>query len=246
MLEGGALSLTAFGLPEEADLVWATLLRWPDITLAELAARVEMPAALVSPLLSDLRDAGLVCAASNRLGVAPLDPSVVVEQRIALQQRDLATRLDTLSRMRADLPALTDQFTRGAERLQSHLEMEILEGIDAIRAFLGRCAETVRSESLSLDDCTTTPDGLNASRPYDYARLERGVTSKSILASPAVASPATFAYFDSLSKAGEQVRTTAVIPARCVIHDREVAILPVDSGDVRRAAVVVRARTIID
>jgi DNA-binding CsgD family transcriptional regulator len=245
MPEGRHLSLAEVGLSPDADLVWKLLLRTPDLTLAQACIRTGLSPTAVYERIGELAAAGFLQKAEVPLRWVPVEPSVAVEQHIAVEQRHLADRLAMLSEMRNDLPDLTADFSRGRERLAPRMEMQILEGIDAIRPWLATACANARTEIISMQTAVSTA-GLHAARAVDFDTLARGVIGRTLLDTAGLDDPDHVAYYEELSAAGESIRVVRALPARAIIYDREVAILPVDPADLKRAAVVVRAHTIVD
>lgn len=239
------LSLSEVGLSQEADVVLRTLLRTPDLTPVALSSQTQLSASAVDGALAELASAGFLQMATVPVGWIPVDPAVAVEQRIAHEQRQLADRLAVLSELRAELPALKTEFSRGLDRLQPRMEMEILVGLETIREWIAASSDAVRMEVLNIQTAGST-GGIEGALGVDLSMLERGVSERTLVDASDLEIPEHVAYYERTSAAGEQVRAVDTVPARVSIFDREVAILPVDAADVRRAAIVVRAHTIVD
>jgi len=238
-------SLRELGLSADADVAWRALLRAPDLTLADLCAGTGLSAAGAAAAVDELAAAGLLHRADVPLGWIPLEPTVAVEQRIAAEQHELAERLSALSAMRAGVADLAAEFSRGRERLAPRMEMEILDGLDSIREWLTFACTNARFEILSMMTAVSM-EGIESARSIDFGSLARGVAGRTLVDSAALDDPRRVAYFEALSAAGERTRAVRVVPARVLIFDRETAVLPVDANDITRAAVVVRAHTIVD
>lgn len=239
------LSLAEVGLSPDADRVWKVLLRTPDLAMEQIAATAGLSPTRTSAGVAELAAAGFLQRAAVPLGWVPVDPSVAVEQHIAVEQRQLADRLAALSDMRNDLPALTADFSRGRERLAPGTDIQILEGIDAIRGWLATACANVRTEALSMQTAVSTA-GLHAARTLDFGMLARGVTGRTLVDAAGLDDPEHITYYEELSAAGEAIRAVQALPARALIIDREVVVLPVDATDVKRAALVIRAHTVVD
>lgn len=244
MVESSRLSLTEVGLSADADLAWRVLIRAPDLSLADLAATAGLSRAAAAAVVGELGAAGLLRRADVALGWVPVEPTVAVEQRIAAEQRQLAERLSSLSAMRADLADLSADFSRGCERLAPRMEMEILTGLENIRTYLAAASTNAKVEILSMMT-RVSMEGLECARPVDFGSLARGVAGRTLVDSAALDDPDRLAYFEALSAVGEKTRAVPTVPARMLIYDREFAVLPVDASDIGRAAVVVRAHTIV-
>ena len=245
MPEPRRLSLSVVGLSDAADVVLRTLLRTPDVSAPELSARTQLSAADVDAAIAELASAGFLQMATVPIGWVPVDPAVAIEKRIAVEQRQLADRLAVLSELRATLPALQSEFSRGRDRLQPRMEMEILAGVEAIRAWIASASASARVEVLNMQTAGSTGD-IQGALTADLSMLDRGVVERTLVDASDLEIPEHVSYYEQLSAAGERVRAVSSVPARASIFDREVAILPVDATDVRRAAVVVRAHTIVD
>jgi len=245
MVERRRLSLTEVGLSADADVVWRVLIRAPDLMLADLSAAAGLSSTAAGAAVDELGAAGFLRKADVASGWIPVEPTVAVEQRIAAEQRDLAERMSALSAMRADAADLTAEFSRGRERLAPRMEMEILVGLEAIRDWLNSAGLNAKFEILSMMT-RVSMEGLESARPVDFSTLARGIAGRTLVDSAALDDPRQVTYLEALSAVGEKTRAVPTVPARMVIYDREVAVLPVDANDMGRAAIVVRAHTIVD
>src|SRR5436189_5575059 len=124
VIEGGETSLTAFGLSADADLVWHLLLRWPDLDRSVLGERAGINTERVDAAVDELGQRGFVEPAITALGVTPVDPMIAVEHAVAVEQRELATRLTQLSDLRTHLPWLAREYARGRQRIDAELPIE--------------------------------------------------------------------------------------------------------------------------
>lgn len=239
------ISLTTFGLSADADLLWRALLRWPDVDRAELCERAGVDAERACAAAMELVERGFAESAPTALGVTATDPTIAIEHAAALEQRELASRLSQLSELRTHLPLLAEDYTRGRQRLDQELPIEVVDGVEATRSRLQLMSQSARVETLNLDHLSK-PSGLAASRPEDIAMLARGVRARTIVQRDAMDNAEIFRGFALLAAAGEQIRVVDQVPERMIICDNELAVVPLDAADLYRGAIFIRVRTIID
>jgi DNA-binding CsgD family transcriptional regulator len=243
--ETSDVSLTAFALSTDADLLWPALLRWPDLDRGALCARAGIDNERAGAALEELVERGFAQAADTAVGVAPVDPKVAIEHVVSVEQRELGARLSQLSDLRALLPALAEEYERGRQRVDKELPIEVVDGIEATRARVLLLARSTRVETLNMD-VSSRPQGLNASRKDDLALLNRGISARTIVQSMTLDDEEMFNGFALLAAAGEQIRVIDQLPARMVVADREVAVLQLDPQDIYRGAIIIRLRIIVD
>jgi len=246
MVEGGETSLTAFGISADADLLWHVLLRWPDLDRDALCQRASIDGERVVAALEELRRRGFVESAPSALGLAPVNPAIAVEHAVAVEQRELAARLSQLSNLQAQLPALAQAYSRGRQRIDAELPIEVVDGLEATRSRLILAARSARVEALSVEDEGSTPSGMAAALEIDLEALRRGVHSRTIVQRDCLDEEDVFRYFGTLAAAGEHIRVIDRVPGRMLVFDNEVAVIPLDTADQPRGAIFVRVRTIVD
>src|SRR4051812_14158627 len=166
--EGGKASLGAFGVSADADLVWQVLLRWPDLGRGALCQRAGIDDERVEAAIEELGHRGFVEPAPTALGLAPVDPAIVINHAVAIEQRDLAARLSQLSDLRAHLPALAHEYAQGRQRIDAKLPIEVVTGLEATRMRLLLLSRSVRHESMSIE-VHNSPKARAIALPDDLA-----------------------------------------------------------------------------
>ena len=245
MTGGGDRQLQALGLSATAETVWQALLRWPDADRADLSSRAGADGDQVDAALQELQERGLVEPAPAPLGFAAADPRIAIEYAVAAEQRDLADRLTNLSALRAHLPALAQEYARGRQRIDAELPIEVVNGLEATRSRILMLEEAAHTEVLSVQE-QLSPRPVVAALQQDLASLARGVAGRTLVQRDALADEEAFHYFGTVAAAGEQVRMVDQVPARLLVFDNEVAVVPLDASDRARGALFVRVRTIVD
>lgn len=247
MTAEGEPSLGVFGVSADADRVWQTLLRWPDLGLVALRAKTGFDDGRVEHAVEELRIRGFVEPAPTELGLSAVDPMVSIEHAVAIEQRELAGRLSALSDVRARLPALARVYAQGRQRIDAALPIEVVEGREATQHRLLLLSREARTETLSIDGVQTDAAGRAMSLDDDLAVLGRGVPGRTIVAHETLdVDEETFRYFTTVAAAGEQVRVLNRIPTRMLVFDNEVVVVPLDPADQARGAIFIRVRTIVD
>lgn len=132
-----------------------------------------------------------------------------------------------LDQLREDL----DELTLTTAHLQDDTALELIPGVGDVRKLITGLADGCRTEVL-----TSQPGGardeevLQESLERTERLLERGVRMRTLYQHTARFSPATASFVERVTPLGAQVHTLAHGFPRCIIFDREVAILPLSDG----------------
>ncbi|MET9320076.1 LuxR C-terminal-related transcriptional regulator [Streptomyces sp. NPDC003038] len=229
--------LALLGLDSWAEELYRAMLAHPGMGVAELAALLGRSEPEIRASLDRLHELSLI-RPSQEDGLRAVTPELGMEVLLAQQQAELAAQQQRIEASRVAAAQLIAQF---ADRrpVPGGADVEHLVGIEQIREKLAVLTRRVRREVMTFHPGGAQSEGnLEAAKPLDEELLERGVRMRTVYLDSVRNSPHTVAYAEWLAARGGQVRTTASLPVRMVLVDREIAVIPVDSEDSRRAAVV--------
>ncbi|MBV9484895.1 MAG: hypothetical protein JO246_02445 [Frankiaceae bacterium] len=238
--------LTEFGASADADVVWRMLLRNPAMSAPALASLVGLDLAAVERAIDELLAANLVRGGSSATGVVPIDPTLSMESRIVRAERAVAERLEALALVRAQIPALSEEFMRGRAPDHDLPGFEVVTGLDNIRTQVYLAGERVRHDIRATEHHMTPSPDFAHGRACQLALLDRGVRDRTIVSSDALAHPALRAEYLLMRDHGHQARTLPDITTRIIIYDRDLAIVPVDPTRLECGAIFIRVPSIID
>ncbi len=152
-------------------------------------------------------------------------------RRAARATAEIAVRQQRLNRIVARIGTETS-----APRTLEHLE-----GSAAVQAWMDAHLPAVRSEVASLVPGGAQPrQSLAAAAERNRPLRARGVRVRGVFLISATHDPVTRQYVREATQLGVEYRTVASLPLRLVIVDREVALLPLKTGQDQLGAAVVR------
>ncbi|WP_461037731.1 LuxR C-terminal-related transcriptional regulator [Streptomyces mayteni] len=173
-------------------------------------------------------------------GRVAISPESAADALLAPMEKDILQRRIAMAATRTKLHALSGDYLEARSMRSAKSSIEIVEGIDNIRAViddLGRtCAKSLDS---LVHGGAQTEEGVRAALAVDRELLSRGIRMRSIFHHSARRDRATTLYAATLSNAGGQVRSIAVLPSRMLIFD-DCAVLPLDPLNTAGGAALVR------
>lgn len=232
-------------LPALDQTAYRALLRTPQLTGEELAARLHVPPPELADVVARLSSAGLL--RRTRAGWRPVRPDRALGPELDAAEAEVERRRQDVVEARRELTSLVEDYLTGRERGGGDVEVEVLQGIGAIRARVDQLMAGVRAELLtfSSDLAEVDAEGIESWRAHDMPLLARGVVSRSVQPPEIREHPLIWAYAEETWRAGEQVRIADRLPPRMVVRDREVAILPLDPHDPRSGVLVVWSQSLV-
>jgi DNA-binding CsgD family transcriptional regulator len=235
------MSLAELGFTDLQERIYRRLLAgsYPDLDL--LAERLTTPPDEVRAALAELVELGVLQRdVAEPLGVRVPRPAVAVGQLIERLEDDLMRRYRRISDKRAVLAELESGYVHGAERDDAG-GIERVESLPAIRERLEELSFFTRSSVYAVQPGgPQSKASLDASRPLDQRGLRRGIDMRVIHDVAVLDDEINRTYLRELVSGGAQIRVTRDPLSRMVIMDREVAVVPLDPGDSRRGALIVR------
>ncbi|MGW7313832.1 LuxR C-terminal-related transcriptional regulator [Streptomyces sp. NPDC054854] len=175
-----------------------------------------------------------------------LSPQAAADSLLAGDERELEQRRREITSRREELAALTPDYLDARHLRSTSDNVEILEGVETVRAMLTDLAALSRR---SVDSMVTggaqSERALDAALPLDRKLLERGIALRSLFVGPARSHPPTLRYLRAIQKLGAHVRISPLLPTRMLIYDGETAVIPLDPNHTSQGAVLIRSQTIL-
>lgn len=237
-----------FGLTERQSTIYRTLLRNRSASVADLARASGVSLGTVRKDLAALNRRALVVPdTSSPCGVRPARPDVVLGGDLAADDDALAGHVAELHARRRLLTSLTEDYLAGLALADPMAELDRVDGVPAIRAWMDDAVAKTRDEMLAVvTDFDDDPAAVDAARDEDLSVLARGVSVRTIYPTTIREMPATWAYAAETAAAGEEIRLSDETPTRMIVLDREVAVIPADTRNLDLGAVVVRCKPVVD
>ncbi|MEU7106348.1 helix-turn-helix transcriptional regulator [Streptomyces sp. NPDC046215] len=226
------------GVTEEEERVYRFLLRNEQGLIGESGPVAAMSQEGVKSSVRRLVALGLVRVRDDGSVVA-VDPAIGVERLIEDTLSGLRARMRDVDAARSAVSELGREFQRGTRVAAADIE-QVLGGRE-VWARLDELAFFAHREVLAIHPSAPWKGrNIEAARPLDLRCLRRGLTFRMVVVREALRDALTRAYVDELVSAGAQVRCVGEPVQRTIVYDRSQAVVPLDPGETRRGAVVVR------
>ena len=215
---------------DEIASAYALLLRSPGLDLGEFAARIGRTAAEARDLLDRMVDLALLHRRPSENGdLVAASPVLAMQQLMAREQRMLAERQAFLQQGYSTLSQVLTGYVAGeAETAADPAPIaEQLDDLPAVRRRLEELAVSARVEVVAFSPRAGNPAAAKAaSKPLDFAVLERGVRMRTIYSASAMHAEGAREYADALIAVGGEVRLASSLPMRLIAVDAATAIVP--------------------
>jgi sugar-specific transcriptional regulator TrmB/DNA-binding CsgD family transcriptional regulator len=232
--------LKALGLSEISELVYLTLLEFPDADFQYLKGNLDLTEDEVRKALNELTRMALLYTPDSRQRTPrPVDPEVGLAALVARQQTEIARRQQEIEETKLALARLVSKHAETRPRV-AEPGIEYLSGIDAIHLRLQEIAASCEKEACSfILGGAQSAEGLQTSRMLVADAIDRGVRLRTIYPDGARNRPSTIAYARWLSELGSEVRTAPSLPLQMLLVDRRIAMVPVNADGGGGSAVIV-------
>ncbi|WP_165985688.1 helix-turn-helix transcriptional regulator [Streptomyces sp. YIM 98790] len=211
----------------------------PTDSSAQLAARLDVGLETVNEAERKLSALGLLRRSPGGGWVA-ISPESAADELLGPAEQDILQRRIALAATRARLHALTGDYLEARSMRSARSNIEIIEGIDHIRAVIDDLARTCSQSLDTMHPGLQSEQAIRAALPLDVEMLARGVAIRTLLQHTAHSHPATTYYAEKITAAGAGVRSTGLLPSRMLIYDRNCAVLPLDPENTRSGVALVR------
>lgn len=238
--------LTGLGLDAAHDALYRAVLRAPDADVAALAGSEGLEPGEVAVALDELGAAGLLRPQpTTPCGWVPVRPDVALEGLLAQEQAAIARRQEEVVRTRAQITDLLETYLAGTAR-ESLLEVELVEGLPAIRARLHQlvlgATTTVHSLISHPED---SPEAVTSSVSSDIPLAARGVVLRYVFPYTVRETVHVWPELLRAEERGVQIRLAKETPLRTVVVDGRAAVLPLDPDDPGRGALFVHSPSLV-
>ncbi|WP_326596911.1 helix-turn-helix transcriptional regulator [Streptomyces sp. NBC_01803] len=207
--------------------------------MEQIAARSGLTHEEVADAESRLFTLGLLRPSPGGGRVA-ISPESAADALLAPLEQDILQRRIAMATTRARLHSLSGDYLEARSLRSAKSSIEVVEGIDNIRAVLDDLARTCVKTLEALVPGRFPEEAIRAATPLDLETLERGVKTRQLWQQTTRKYWATVQYAETLIAAGAQVRTTSVLPSRMLIYDRSCAVLPLDPMHTAAGVALVR------
>lgn len=241
-MHGGQEMLQTLGLDTASEQVYRAMIRYPQDSKAELAARLGLSEEDVGRAMGRLSSLALVNDSANPSGFRAVGASIGMELLLARQRAELASQQERIEASQAAAAQLIAECSdMGAESSTSIGEE--LRGIEEIRSKLAELGSAAVDEVMTLaPGGAHTAADLEASREPNSELLARGVRIRTVYLESVRNNQDTLDHVHWLGQQGAHVRTSASLPIRLILIDHRVAVLPVNTSDAALGAVVLRGQ----
>jgi DNA-binding CsgD family transcriptional regulator len=234
----GENPFAALGVTTSQQDLYTTLLHHPGSTLDDLAHLSALPRARLAGLLMELAALGMVGVDSAAdPAYVPYPPDAVVETLIRKREAEFIRARIEAKRLSGDL--LTAEQRAHPEKL-----VEIIDGLDAV---VQRYEQVQRAAVRQVKAIDKPPYAVDPVQPNEIERqqLANGVEYRAIYAPEALAIPEHLEMARYDSSLGERSRVLENPPAKLVIVDDEMALMPL-RGDDPGITALIRPSTLLD
>ena len=228
--------MSVFGVSGAEEELYRHFLRNPGTSAEDLHLLLRTDAPAARCLIGRLRELGLLQPGGDDGKIFPTDPEIALARLVALRLHALHQELQRVTRSRHVIDGLRAE--QGARTCPPQ-GIEQLEGLAQIRNRIDDLAFFARDEILSVEPYTKlSPENIARSRPLDMRCLRRGVRIRNVVVHAALQDPATAGYLRELAANGAAIRVTASTAERLLVYDRRAALVPMDTNDTSRGALL--------
>lgn len=234
----GENPFAALGVSTLQQTLYTTLLHHPGSTLSELAVLSGEPWPRLAGLLTELEALGMVdVALAADPTYFPNPPDAVVETLIRMRETEFI-------RARIEAERLSGDLRAAEQRANPEKLVEIIDGHDAV---VQRYEHAQRGAKEQIKAIDKPPYAVDPRRPNEIERerLANGVEYRVIYAPEALAIPEKLELARHDSGIGERARVLDDPPAKLIIVDDEMALMPL-RGDEPATTALIRPSTLLD
>lgn len=235
--------LDVWGLDDDAEALYRTMLRNPDRDAGWFATHLERHPEQVARELASLVELGLACRVGQLFSAGP--PAATLYPLVSAESVDLDDRRAQLDAVRTNLASFSADSFVGRSRSWAEVPFELLSDAETYVA-LEDLQRSTRGEVISchqvldLDAESASYTGL-VKRELGAGRRMRGLYPSDI-----VEDPVRLAYVRNWAAAGEQVRVTTTLPPSMSVFGGEVALVSAAwDGGLPNGSILVRAPALV-
>lgn len=234
----------ALGLDSTSESIYRALLAEPTWGVADLANHFGVSEDAVRQALDRLSRLHLLLGAPDLDGgLRPVNPIRGLGTLLSQTEAEFNRRQRQIEATRAAIELLSRQYGAGDDNPDA---VQRLEGLDIVRERLTDLAMRAERECLSfVPGGAQRDDAMDASRPLDAQAIERGIAVMSLYQDSIRNDANTLRYVRWLADLGAETRTVPILPMPMVIVDRRHALVPLDTTDPRRGALLLSGPALV-
>ena len=240
-------NVTDFGelVPYDGN-VYRAVLQNPDRNVTQLAGLLDDIPDAVEKSVARLSAMGLL-RVDDEHQLAAVSPMLAEATVLGAEDLELGARRAAVEQRRDSLRQLIPAWNDALAEVVNESNVDVITGQTAIANTLMHYAETCREELMSVAPgrmAATRIDGRT--RVANMYSLRRGIQTRAIYQHIALRDRATRAYLSELAQHGARIRLTPSVPGRGLVVDREVALLPIPTGEPGgQELAIVRERAVV-
>ncbi|WNF29156.1 helix-turn-helix transcriptional regulator [Streptomyces sp. C11-1] len=232
--------LELLGLDTHTEAVYRAMLEHPQDGVTALARHLDLSEDAVRAAWDRLAELSLLQPSTGSAQPPrAVSPELGLDYLLARRQAEFAVQRQRITAARTAASQLISEY---ADRRPAGgpVSVEHLDDVTQIRTRLALLTEGVRREVMAFaPGGAQTKENRASARPLNEKLLGRGVTLRTIYLESFRNCAASMAHANWLTAMGGQVRTVGELPLRMTILDRSTAVIPLDSGDSSKGAMVV-------
>lgn len=228
------------GLGEAEELAYRALVEVPSADVPALAARLQVRRSEAATALATLERLGLAARASTSPEHYVASPPSVALAALVVD------RQEELRRAEVEIATLTEAYKRTETDRRVGDVVDVVYGAQAVGQRFMQLQASARTEVLGLTKAEVIAVS-GEENTAEEAAVQRGVQFRVVVERAAFHQPGFAAAAEAALADGEQVRVSATVPIRLLVVDRNIALVPLVSGEDREVgALLVHQSGLLD
>ena len=226
--------LTALGASDAEDRVYRYLATTVSVTDDEIRQQTGMPLEQIREALASLEQRGLVASTDDEPTRYMAASPGAVEAMIANQLRELREAQTTLDR-------LSSRYRAEHLARETGSGFEIVRGREALRQRSTQMLHTARVEALNM-----IKPPIIAIKSQDRVVPSASTRGRLIFETQALEHPGAFEAVEQGLRPNDEVRVHTKLPAKMLIVDRSLALVPLTQRDTTPVGVLIHESVVLD
>lgn len=226
--------LTALGASDAEDRVYRYLATTVSVTDDEIRQQTRMPLEQIREALASLEQRGLVASTDDEPTRYMAASPGTVEAMIANQLRELREAQTTLDR-------LSSRYRAEHLARETGSAFEIVRGREALRQRSTQMLHTARVEALNM-----IKPPIIAIKSQDRVVPSASTRGRLIFETQALEHPGAFEAVEQGLRPNDEVRVHTKLPAKMLIVDRSLALVPLTQRDTTPVGVLIHESVVLD
>ncbi len=220
--------LRAFGIPEQTEAVYLTLMRHPGASSNDLATRLGTSRAALELELDRLCELDLVLPAGDSSGQwHPRPPDQAYDILLAREEDLIARRRERIAAAKESVNDFIETYVSAHRLAGAPDAVEVLDSAPAVRSRIFTLSSTVRERVDSMISVVDPSEEATAdSRRSDELFLSRGVRYRLIVTGSSLKRTHWREHVEALVQDGSEVRIHPAPPLMVAVFDGTTAVIP--------------------